>query len=135
MFESRVPATPSQLEPLRRRADSAAADFGLDRSDRFAFVFAVNEAVTNAIRHGRPDGEGMIGVRVEANGETLTCSVSDSGQFREAPADTDPLAERGRGLSFIALMMDGIELLTAPSGTTVRLHKRRRNGARRSKTG
>jgi anti-sigma regulatory factor (Ser/Thr protein kinase) len=110
---------------VRRYADAAAAEFGLERGDRHEFVFAVNEAVTNAIKHGRPDRDGTIGLCIDTDGDTLICSVSDSGQFLPAPADSDPLPERGRGLNCMALMMDEIELSTAPDGTTVRLHKRR----------
>jgi anti-sigma regulatory factor (Ser/Thr protein kinase) len=124
-----LPATASQLRQVRRCADNAAVDFGFGRSDRYEFVFAVNEAVTNAIRHGRPDRDGKIGLRIDADGDTLICSVSDSGQFLGAPANSDPMAERGRGFTCMALMTDQLELLAAPTGTTIRLHKRRRTEA------
>lgn len=124
-----LPASPSQLQQMRRCVDDAAADFGLGPTDRYQFVFAVNEAATNAIKHGRPDQNGTIGLRIDADGDTLICSVHDNGPFLAPPADSDPLAERGRGFTFMALLMDEIELSTEPHGTTVRLHKRRTAGA------
>jgi anti-sigma regulatory factor (Ser/Thr protein kinase) len=124
------------LRRVRRRADDAAAEFGLAASDRYEFVFAVNEAVTNAIKHGRPDRDGTIGLQIVADGDTLICSISDSGQFQLGPHGPDPdgpdrdgpdpLGESGRGLACISRLMDRIELSTAPHGTTLRLHKRRR---------
>src|SRR5947209_3651893 len=71
----RFPARASQLHRVRACADDAAAEFGLDATDCYQFVFAVNEAVTNAIRHGRPDKDGTIGLRIHTEGETLICSV------------------------------------------------------------
>jgi anti-sigma regulatory factor (Ser/Thr protein kinase) len=129
MLRSRFPAIASELQRIRRCADRTAAEFGLGHSERHEFVFAVNEAVTNAIRHGKPDRDGTIGVQIAADGDMLICSVSDSGDFHAAPAESDPLAERGRGFTCMALMMDRIELATSPVGTTVRLHKRRPPGS------
>lgn len=125
----RLPASPSQLHRARCCADDAAADFGLGSADRYQFVFAVNEAVTNAIRHGSPDQDGTIGLRIHPEGDTLICSVSDDGPFLPSPDNSDPLAERGRGMTLIALLMDEVELATTPRGTTIRLHKRRATGA------
>jgi anti-sigma regulatory factor (Ser/Thr protein kinase) len=105
--------------------DEAAAEFGLGPADRYQFVFAVNEAVTNAIRHGRPDSDGTIGLRLAVDGNTLICSVNDRGQLLASAGDADPLAEGSRGLTFMALMTDEVELLSEDEGTTVRLHKRR----------
>jgi anti-sigma regulatory factor (Ser/Thr protein kinase) len=105
--------------------DEAAAEFGLGPADRYQFVFAVNEAVTNAIRHGRPDSDGTIGLRIAVDGNTLICSVNDRGRLRASVVDADPLAEGSRGLTFMALLTDEVELLSEDEGTTVRLYKRR----------
>jgi anti-sigma regulatory factor (Ser/Thr protein kinase) len=121
----RLPATASVLRRVRRCADDAAAEFGFSHSERYEFVFAINEAVTNAIRHGRPDPDGMIGLRIDADGDMLICSVSDSGCFRLGLAGDDPLAETGRGFTLMAELTDQVELSSTPAGTTVRLHKRR----------
>ena len=119
-------AAPAELPRVRRYAEVAAIKFGLGRSDRWEFVFAVNEAVTNAIRHGRPDAAGTIGVTIDSSGDTLVCAVSDSGDFQAVPAESDPLAERGRGFTFMTRFTDELDVSTSRDGTTVRLHKRRR---------
>ena len=123
--QMRVPARSSQLHHVRRCADDAAAEFGFAASERYQFVFAVNEAVTNAIRHGRPAEDGTIGLRIHTEGDSLICSVDDHGTFLPSPPESDPLAERGRGLTLMALLMDDVELSTTAAGTTVRLYKRR----------
>jgi anti-sigma regulatory factor (Ser/Thr protein kinase) len=126
VLECRLPATASVLAQVRRSAEDAAADFGFRPGERYEFVFAVNEAVTNAIRHGRPDSQGMIDLRIDADGEALICSVLDSGTFRLLrPNHADPLAESGRGFMLMAELTDHLELATTSTGTMVRLHKRR----------
>jgi serine/threonine-protein kinase RsbW len=124
----RLRCDPSELRRARCHVDEAAAEFGLGPADRHQFVFAVNEAVTNAIRHGRPDSDGTIGLRIAVDGNTLICSVNDRGQLRPSVGDSDPLAEGSRGLTFMALVADEVELLSEDEGTTVRLHKRRPTG-------
>lgn len=121
----RLLSDPSELRNARGHVEKAAAEFGLDGTDRFEFVFAVNEAVTNAIRHGKPHRDGTIGLGIAANGNTLVCSVYDCGRLRACGSDSDLLAEGGRGLSLMKLMADRVELLSEDGGTTVRLYKRR----------
>ncbi|HLY50900.1 MAG TPA: ATP-binding protein [Solirubrobacteraceae bacterium] len=124
--ECRVPAASSALRAVRRHAEAAALDFGFGRRERYAFVFAVNEAATNAIRHGRPDARGTIGMRFDAEGDTLVCSISDSGCFNLAyDGEIGPMAESGRGFRLMSELTDQVELSSTPCGTTVRLHKRR----------
>ncbi len=125
MVERRVTASPSELHQVRRCAEDAAAVFGLGNGERYEFVFAVNEAATNAIRHGQPFPDGTIGLRIDARGDTLICSVSDGGHFERGSANPDIWAEGGRGLAAIALLMDHIELCPSSGGTTIRLYKRR----------
>lgn len=124
--QMRVLAHPSELQDVRRQAETAAAEFGLVAAERYQFVFAVNEAVTNAIKHGRPAADGTIGVELLADGDALVCAVEDHGTFRPSSPESDPLAEGGRGLTLMARLMDDVELLATDAGTTVRLSKRRR---------
>jgi anti-sigma regulatory factor (Ser/Thr protein kinase) len=47
-----------------------------DRADEF--VLMVSEAVTNAVEHGEPEGDGRIGLRLEADNGVLRVAVSDA---------------------------------------------------------
>lgn len=125
MREVRLPARPAELERAREYADEAGAAFGLDPRRRFEWVFAANEAVTNAIRHGTPDDDGTIGLRIVADANRLTLSVSDRGPFIPAARESGRLADHGRGLASMVRLMDDVELLAGPDGTVVNLHKDR----------
>jgi anti-sigma regulatory factor (Ser/Thr protein kinase) len=118
-------AKPTELSETRRLAEEAGAMYGLQDDDRFAFTFAVNEAVSNAIEHGSPSRDGTVHVRFSEERDALVCCVRDSGQFTPKPALHDELGTRGRGLAFMASMVDRIDLCRGSTGTLVRLSKRR----------
>jgi anti-sigma regulatory factor (Ser/Thr protein kinase) len=122
--ELRLPAQPSELARARRYAHEAAAAFGLDEERCYEVVFAVNEAVTNAIRHGRPDEQGCIELSACSDGERLTLIVCDHGTFvPPAAVEGGPSCEGGRGFPLMAGLMDTVELHTLPGCTTVCLSK------------
>lgn len=121
-----LPAQPSALGAARRYAEEAAATFGFDPGGRFEFVFAVNEAVTNAIKHGAPDEQGQIHLSVVVDdADRLTFIVCDHGTFAPPALDPATRSEHGRGLALMASLMDEVQLHIEPGHTTVRLSKAR----------
>jgi len=123
--ELRLVARPDHLAQAREWVGVAVAEFGLTDRQRHDFVFAANEAVTNAIRHGAPDADGTIAIAIAAEGDGLSLTVSDCGAWVPAAPELDPLAESGRGFTFMCRLVDEIQLSTVPGGTRVRLLKRR----------
>ncbi len=104
----------------------AATSFGLDDHSVYAFVYAVNEAVTNAIKHGGAEADGTIGLRIESDGDPLICWVRDRGPFVAPVAYAGPsLAESGRGFALMSALADELEVEVSPQATVVRLSKRR----------
>lgn len=123
--ELRLPALRSELGKARKYAEDAAVAFGLDANGCYEFVFAVNEAVTNAIRHGAPDEHGSIWLGIVADAERLTFSVSDRGTFASPVPMPVARAEHGRGLALMDHFVDDVELRSEPGSTTVSLSKAR----------
>jgi anti-sigma regulatory factor (Ser/Thr protein kinase) len=122
----RLPARPAELKRARDCVAAAAADFGFARKAAYELVFAVNEAVTNAIKHGSPDRDGTIGLTIGAEGDSLVCSVQDAGPFIPPTEKPEPAsAESGRGFAFMSALTDEFELLVKPAATVVRLRKLR----------
>jgi anti-sigma regulatory factor (Ser/Thr protein kinase) len=120
-----VLARRSELGVARKYAEDVAAAFGLDSDSRYEFVYAVNEAVTNAIRHGASDEEDMIHMSIAADAESLTFCVHDIGTFVMPEVDVDESSPGGRGLALMASLVDEVDLHIDPGGTTVRLTKLR----------
>jgi anti-sigma regulatory factor (Ser/Thr protein kinase) len=129
--ELRLPARASQLSTAREYAWWAAAACGLDTQTCDDFMFAVNEAVTNAIRHGAPDEHGLISILARVDGEGVTLSVRDYGTFAASTAGVSALAESGRGFALMARLTDAVQLCVGRGTTTVRLSKATRPPARR----
>jgi anti-sigma regulatory factor (Ser/Thr protein kinase) len=123
--ELSLPARASELGRAREYAREATAAFGFNAERCEDVVCAFNEAVTNAIRHGRPDEHGRIHLRALDDGERLTLAVRDYGTFAAPPGGTAPRSDGGRGFPLMAALMDTVELCVEPASTTVRLSKAR----------
>jgi serine/threonine-protein kinase RsbW len=121
--ELHLPARRSELGTARKYAADVATAFGLDADTCYEFVVAVNEAVTNAIRHGASDERGRIQLSVVADAERLTFAVRDRGTFVMPVMDGAVNSEHGRGLALMASLVDEVQLEIDPGGTTVRLSK------------
>jgi anti-sigma regulatory factor (Ser/Thr protein kinase) len=94
---------------------------GLTRERREDYVFAINEVVTNALRHG----DGAATARLWRDGDRIVTEV------RTSTAVSDPLAGRhrpsadahgGRGLWLVNQLCDLVELRNLPGGSSVRMH-------------
>jgi anti-sigma regulatory factor (Ser/Thr protein kinase) len=118
-------AEPTELATARQFADFAAAGFGLDEHERYAFTFAVNEAVSNAIEHGESSPDGTIHIHTFVEEDVLVFCVEDYGTFRPKAPAVETLPERGRGLAFMAAFVDEVDVQQSDNGTRVRLCKRR----------
>ena len=93
---------------------------------------AVSEAVTNAVVHGYPDGEGMVVVRCIAVQRRIILEVTDHGvgiedveKAREPFFTTGSPQERsGMGFTVMEAFTDTLLVESAPGeGTTVHMEK------------
>jgi anti-anti-sigma factor len=112
---------PDQLARARSFAIAASRRAGLDPRRQYNLALAANEAVANAIEHGRPCGDGLIELWADEGPEALTIGVRDGGEFILRPAPRDPLSERGRGLVLMESMVDELSLRREFDHTIVRL--------------
>lgn len=112
------------MTALRHTITSAAAAAGLSGERLDDFVVAVNELLTNAVRHG--GGRGRVQLWREA--DAVVCEVRDSGpglpaerlDHRDRPAPDQP---GGWGLWLAGRLTDSFETTTG-DGTTVRISSR-----------
>jgi len=113
------------LKEARDFAGRAAADFGLDGAACYDVKLAMSEAVTNAIQHGSSSPDDPIRIFVLAEGPALVFEVIDTGRFvPRVSRRGGELSESGRGLEFMRLMMDEVDLQPGSDGTRLRLVKR-----------
>ncbi|HYZ71267.1 MAG TPA: ATP-binding protein [Thermoleophilaceae bacterium] len=119
-----IPARLERLAEVREFVDHAASAAGFAEAERYEVKLALNEAVTNAIRHGSESPDDRVEILVSEHDGQLDLSVADSGVFVHRFELRRQLAEGGRGLAFIAELMDGLEVCPEYEGTTIRFSKR-----------
>jgi serine/threonine-protein kinase RsbW len=109
---------------LRHAIASAAGDAGLAGERLDDFVVAVNELLTNAVRHGGGGGR----VRLWREPDAVVCEVRDSGpglpaEQMDHSARPAPDQPGGWGLWLAGRLTDSFETTTG-DGTTVRISSR-----------
>jgi anti-sigma regulatory factor (Ser/Thr protein kinase) len=109
----------------RHTIATCASTQGLDGPRLEGFVLAVNEIMTNAVRHGG----GLGRVALWRQDGDLVCEVSDAGGGLAEPRPVNhvrPAADQpgGWGLWLAEELTDSFELITGIDGTTVRVSSR-----------
>jgi anti-sigma regulatory factor (Ser/Thr protein kinase) len=122
--EHSIRADLEQLKEARDFAERAAADFGFDNGACYDVKLAMSEAVTNAIRHGSSSPSDPIRILVLAEGPALVFEVLDTGRFVPRVMRRGELSESGRGLEFMRVLMDEVDLRPSKGGTLMRFIKR-----------
>ena len=108
------------LARLRTDCRSILRGISLDDQRASMLVYAINECLTNVIRHG--GGQGWFAFIYDR--ERLVALVTDHGPGGSMPIpDQLPANDslNGRGLWMARQMVDDMTLTTGSSGTTVRL--------------
>ena len=71
------------------------------------FVLMVSEVVTNAVKHGSPEADGNIGLRLEGDQDALRVMVTDGGQvFALDPESIDRTEDESFGLLLVNKLAD-----------------------------
>jgi serine/threonine-protein kinase RsbW len=109
---------------LRHAVASSAAAAGLSGTRLDDFVVAVNELLTNAVRHGGGTGH----VVLWRDRLSVICEVTDRGGGMPArsahPARPAPDEPGGWGLWLAGELTDSIEIASGGDGTAVRISSR-----------
>jgi serine/threonine-protein kinase RsbW len=111
----------NQLRRLRELVLGIARRAGLTVQRSHQFMLAVNEAVTNVIKHAGGAGELEV---IQDDRRRLIAVVSDHGPGLPAgtrPNCPPPEALGGRGLMLIQRVCDRVELRSGTGGTRVSL--------------
>jgi serine/threonine-protein kinase RsbW len=113
------------VSALRHAVASCAAAAGLAGDRLEDFVVAVNELLTNAVRHGGGQGH----VDLWSAGNAVICEVTDRGAGLVTPRPEKPKRPAvdepgGWGLWLAAALTDTLDLESGADGTTVRISTR-----------
>lgn len=129
------------LDSLLESADTAeqlalkvAGQMGFEEEDLHRLGMAVRESVVNAVVHGnRYNARKKVHLKVYANQDRFTVTVTDEGQGFDWKSVLDPvaaenlLAQSGRGIFLIRNFVDEFDIRRLkPTGTQVKLVKYRK---------
>lgn len=126
----RIPPDARHARTVRDALIAFSSLHNVNESDVEALLFAVGEALANAIEHGAPAND--IDVHVEIDHDLISARVADQGLgFSKAPSALTPLpdglSERGRGIPIMQRCADHFEVESLPGeGTIVTLVRYRR---------
>ena len=112
------------LPHLRHQLGAALEQHVPDRDQCEDLRLAVSEIAANAFRHGAPP----VSARLWASADRVVCTLTDRGSgtidplagFQ--PAHGDDLSRGGMGLWLARKLWDHVDLVTTPTGPTVRLN-------------
>jgi anti-sigma regulatory factor (Ser/Thr protein kinase) len=125
----KLPSDPRLLAVVRETVSKFAAVWGFGDEQCRGITHAVDEALSNVIRHAyknRSDHE--IEMRFEADGDCLEFTIVDCGEPLDRtklcaqPLDATSLG--GRGTHIIRQIMDEVSYEKAPEGNRLHLKKR-----------
>ena len=120
-----LPPDSSSIPDLRRSVARSLED--VDEPVLADVLLALDEAVSNAIRHGSQGGE-PVRVSVASDGEWVEMSVRDGGptpRLPRLPAEPPPVLQTGgRGLWLILQLVDEVRLQRIEDGTRLLMRRR-----------
>lgn len=116
----RIPSRAKSSGVAREQVRNFALARGIEAHEVDEFLFAVGEALANAIEHsGSSD---VIDLHCRLENGSIVATVVDSGTGfaveRVTSERMDPLAERGRGLAIMQRCSDFFSLRSIPGGGT-----------------
>ena len=129
----RLPADLREIERLHRLVRQFGDLHEIPSRALYAVNLALDEAVTNVVRHGFDDAAGQeVVTNLTARYEEVITEVCDSGRAFNpldvpAPNLEAPLAERslgGLGIHLVRSLMDGLEYRRENGKNVLTMHKR-----------
>ncbi len=123
MLKVRIPPNARFSREVRQEVISFAGKFEIRHDELEEFIFAVGEALANAIEHSRSSD--VIEVRCQVDSDKIMATIIDSGAgFKIDPIANvslpDAYTERGRGLPIMRRCTDIFAVHSVPGrGTAV----------------
>ena len=111
---------PASVARVRGAVEVVASRAGIGGDGAFELKLAANEAVANALAHGRGR---TAAVTLASRPDEVEVEVVAAGQFR-SPGRLD--ATHGRGLPLVVALADEVEFASEHDRTRVRIRKRAR---------
>lgn len=112
---SAIPLVSALVRSTLRRM---TPELALGSDESFSLLVAVGEAIANAVEHAYGEREpGLVEVRTKSSAERFTVQVDDYGRWRPF----QKREERGRGIPLMHALVDGVQIKSTQSSTSITL--------------
>ena len=123
----RIPSTGEPVFRARARLAAVGRRLGFSAEALDGILLAFSEAVTNALIHGCAPSRKCVHAHIGVESGRMIIEVVDHGRGFHPEEIQLPspgcMCEGGRGLFLMRALMDEVEWIPGPSGTTVRMSK------------
>jgi serine phosphatase RsbU (regulator of sigma subunit)/anti-sigma regulatory factor (Ser/Thr protein kinase) len=111
-------AIPIVAALVRSTLRQIAPVLGLTADEEFSMLVAVGEAIANAVEHAYGDREpGLVEITMHNDANRLTVQVDDYGRWRPF----QKREERGRGIPLMHALVDGVQIKSTQTSTSITL--------------
>lgn len=123
-YKLEIKSDPNLLPDVEEFIENISTDINLDKGRLNNLLLSVNEAISNAMKHGnRFDIEKKVTITASLNQSQLRISIKDEGQGFDPDKVPDPTApenifkDSGRGLYIMRTCIDDMKYEFHPDGT------------------
>ncbi|MFF5538499.1 ATP-binding protein [Streptomyces cinerochromogenes] len=118
LFEATFDAKPEQLAAIRRIVRDHLQWWAVSAETTERLLYAVNELLTNVIRHVPADEQGRktTALLMQQVPGGVAAVVRDKGSERPVQVVAGPTAESGRGLTLVRALVDELEVAETGHG-------------------
>ena len=127
-----IPGATEYIGVARRAVDALGEQINLPAEARAAVKLAVGEACNNAVLHAKQAngdyGSVLVACRIVPDALEIDVTNQGNGFHPAEPArmpDAESLAEHGRGMALMEMVMDSVQYLSDNGNTVVRMRKNR----------
>lgn len=125
-----MPSTMNALVLIDDFVESNLRSLGASQPVIADIAISVSELVTNAVIHGNAqDPTRFVIAAIRCDQGCVRISIADQGNGFHPEEIADPLAEEnllksvGRGVFIVRTLMDSVDILPTPNGTTITITK------------
>jgi serine/threonine-protein kinase RsbW len=126
----KIPSSLGHLVDVDLFIETALRDYGTPETLIPDIAISVSELVNNAVMHGnRQARDKMVTVRISRENNTVLIAVTDQGtgfdpSEIQSPIDNENLLKAvGRGIFIVRSLMDTVDIVPGPNGTTITIGK------------
>jgi serine/threonine-protein kinase RsbW len=125
-----IPSSRDELDAAIAKIVAALEQLGYDQANAFAIRLALEEALTNAMRHGnKSDPNRIVKLACDISERDVVLDVEDQGEGFDPHSVPDPTAAEnvdipsGRGLMLMRSFMAEVQVHPPGNRVTMRYHR------------